>query len=242
MDLETQTIDVPGLGSFSFEAPPWVRRRLLHGLDDLDELLEHRDVAAAFRRADRDRRPALRCRSNGAAARRRAGRGLMAMGQNVPALVRHAGIAAPFRDRMSSSRRSSPLAPHAHARARPPSGGAPSTRSPEHTRRTRASGAPLLRRTALPSQTEPKTPTSVLNQARYRNASILIAGEHFGMGSLQAFAVMRLVGCGILRHRSQFRTVFFEDRFAVRAPAGDAQSRGDRGDSFVRSQQIPASR
>ena len=59
VDLESQTIDVPGLGSVCFEALPRVRRKLLGGLDDLEELLAHRDVAAAFRRRDRDRRPWL---------------------------------------------------------------------------------------------------------------------------------------------------------------------------------------
>jgi 3-isopropylmalate/(R)-2-methylmalate dehydratase small subunit len=59
VDLESQTIEVPGLGRLSFDPPPRVRRKLLHGLDDLDELLEHRDVAAAFRLADRNRRPWL---------------------------------------------------------------------------------------------------------------------------------------------------------------------------------------
>jgi 3-isopropylmalate/(R)-2-methylmalate dehydratase small subunit len=59
VDLECQTVDVPGLGSFSFDTPPWVRRKLLQGLDDFDELLEHQEVAAAFRIEDRNRRPWL---------------------------------------------------------------------------------------------------------------------------------------------------------------------------------------
>jgi hypothetical protein len=59
VDLEGQTIEVPGLGSVGFETPARVRRKLLHGLDDLDELLEHRDVAAAFRTGDMNRRPWL---------------------------------------------------------------------------------------------------------------------------------------------------------------------------------------
>ena len=59
VNLDSQTIEVPGLGTIAFEAPPRVRRKLLHGLDDLEELLEHGDLAAAFRRADKNRRPWL---------------------------------------------------------------------------------------------------------------------------------------------------------------------------------------
>lgn len=59
VDLECQTVEVPGLGSFSFDAPPRVRRKLLQSLDDLDELLEHQEIAAAFRIEDRNRRPWL---------------------------------------------------------------------------------------------------------------------------------------------------------------------------------------
>jgi 3-isopropylmalate/(R)-2-methylmalate dehydratase small subunit len=59
VDLDSQTIEVPGLGRVAFETPPRVRRKLLHGLDDLEELLEHRDLAAAFRSADKRRRPWL---------------------------------------------------------------------------------------------------------------------------------------------------------------------------------------
>lgn len=59
VDLDAQSIEVRGLERFSFEILPRVRRKLLQGLDDLDELLEHRDVAAAFRTEDSHRRPWL---------------------------------------------------------------------------------------------------------------------------------------------------------------------------------------
>ena len=59
VDLEAQLIDVPGLGRIPFETPPRVRQRLLHGLGDLDELLQHREEALAFRAADLKRRPWL---------------------------------------------------------------------------------------------------------------------------------------------------------------------------------------
>jgi 3-isopropylmalate/(R)-2-methylmalate dehydratase small subunit len=59
VDLEAQVIDIPGGERTPFEAPPRVRHKLLHGLDDLDELLQHREDAAAFRIEDRNRRPWL---------------------------------------------------------------------------------------------------------------------------------------------------------------------------------------
>jgi len=59
VDLEAQLIDVPGMGRIPFEIAPRVRNRLLHGLDDLDELVQHREEAVAFRAEDRKRRPWL---------------------------------------------------------------------------------------------------------------------------------------------------------------------------------------
>lgn len=59
VDLEAQLIDIPGMGRIPFETPPRVRHKLLHGLDDLDELVQHREEAVAFRLEDRKRRPWL---------------------------------------------------------------------------------------------------------------------------------------------------------------------------------------
>jgi 3-isopropylmalate/(R)-2-methylmalate dehydratase small subunit len=59
VDLEAQIIDIPGMGRIPFETPPRVRHRLLHGLDDLDELLQHREDTIAFRMRDREQRPWL---------------------------------------------------------------------------------------------------------------------------------------------------------------------------------------
>jgi 3-isopropylmalate/(R)-2-methylmalate dehydratase small subunit len=59
VDLEAQLIDIPGMGRIPFETPPRVRHKLLHGLDDLDELIQHREDAVAFRMEDRKRRPWL---------------------------------------------------------------------------------------------------------------------------------------------------------------------------------------
>lgn len=62
VDLERQIIEAAGLASVSFETPLRVRRRLLEGLEDFDELIEHRDEATAFRQEDRKRRPWLYAR------------------------------------------------------------------------------------------------------------------------------------------------------------------------------------
>jgi 3-isopropylmalate/(R)-2-methylmalate dehydratase small subunit len=59
VDLEAQLIDISGMGRIPFETPPRVRNRLLHGLDDLDELIQHREDTIAFRMEDRKRRPWL---------------------------------------------------------------------------------------------------------------------------------------------------------------------------------------
>jgi 3-isopropylmalate/(R)-2-methylmalate dehydratase small subunit len=59
VDLEAQIIDIPGMGQIPFEPPARVRHRLLHGLDDLDELLQHREDSIAFRMKDREQRPWL---------------------------------------------------------------------------------------------------------------------------------------------------------------------------------------
>ena len=52
-----------------------------------------------------------------------------------------------------------------------------------------------------------ENPDFVLNQAPYRNASILIAGRNFGQGSQQAFAVIRLLPVRDARdHRAELRS------------------------------------
>ena len=54
----------------------------------------------------------------------------------------------------------------------------------------------------------------VLNQEPYRNASILLAGRNFGQGSLQAFAVIRLMQCGMRAVIApSFGPVFYDDCF-----------------------------
>ena len=59
-----------------------------------------------------------------------------------------------------------------------------------------------------------ENPDFVLNQAPYRDASILIAGPNFGQGSQQAFAVIRLRQCGMrVIIAPSFGPVFHDDCF-----------------------------
>src|SRR5262245_2866619 len=59
-----------------------------------------------------------------------------------------------------------------------------------------------------------ENPDFILNREPYRDASILIAGENFGIGSMQAFAVMRLKACGVQAVIApSFGPVFYEDCF-----------------------------
>jgi 3-isopropylmalate/(R)-2-methylmalate dehydratase small subunit len=48
IDVEAQTIGSPGGPSSSFELDPFLRHRLLNGLDDIGLTLEHEDDIAAF--------------------------------------------------------------------------------------------------------------------------------------------------------------------------------------------------
>jgi 3-isopropylmalate/(R)-2-methylmalate dehydratase small subunit len=59
-----------------------------------------------------------------------------------------------------------------------------------------------------------ENPDFILNQEPYRDASILIAGPNFGIGSMQAFAAIRLRGCGVRAVIApSFGPVFYEDSF-----------------------------
>ena len=57
VDLERQVIEAPGLAPVAFQVDARVRRKLLQGLDDLEEISEHTDAARAMRSEDRTRRP-----------------------------------------------------------------------------------------------------------------------------------------------------------------------------------------
>jgi len=56
VDLERQTI-IRGNRSFAFAIDPVSRNQLLNGWDDIDLTESHRDRIAAFKAADRERRP-----------------------------------------------------------------------------------------------------------------------------------------------------------------------------------------
>lgn len=59
-----------------------------------------------------------------------------------------------------------------------------------------------------------ENPEFVLNQAPFRDASILITGRNFGQGSLQAFAAIRLLQCGMRAIIApSFGPVFYDDCF-----------------------------
>jgi 3-isopropylmalate/(R)-2-methylmalate dehydratase small subunit len=61
IDLDAQLIELVGSGSppLSFEVDPRVRRKLLLGLTDEEEMLQHFGSTAALRSEDRKRRPWL---------------------------------------------------------------------------------------------------------------------------------------------------------------------------------------
>ena len=58
-DLREQRIELPDAESIAFETHPWLRSRLLFGMDDLDEQYRHSASAEEFRSRDQSRRPWL---------------------------------------------------------------------------------------------------------------------------------------------------------------------------------------
>jgi len=59
IDLRGQTIEPPQGGRIAFQTHPWLRTRLLHGMDNFDEQLRHRETARKFRAENRKRSPWL---------------------------------------------------------------------------------------------------------------------------------------------------------------------------------------
>ena len=57
VDLEQQMIECSGMEPISFSIDPRVRNKLLLGLNDLDEMLQHTENVRALRNEDRKRRP-----------------------------------------------------------------------------------------------------------------------------------------------------------------------------------------
>ena len=134
------------------------------------------------------------------------------MPRPTPRFVRHTGIAAPFRQPDLESELIAPVGADLedlHAAHLDP-GNVPIEGHPHdgswtgqhafHGFRYRPDGA--------------ENPDFVLNQAPYRDASILIAGRNFGQGSQQAFAVIRLRQCGMrVIIAPSFGPVFHDDCF-----------------------------
>ena len=59
VDLEAQTVTVPGGESFRFDIDPFSKRCMLNGLDEMGLTLEHADEIRAFERKHRERQPWL---------------------------------------------------------------------------------------------------------------------------------------------------------------------------------------
>ena len=145
-------------------------------------------------------------------AARRA-RGKAAVPHHPPAqFVRHAGIAAPFRQPDLESELIAPVgvelrdlhAVHLDRRA------APLDAHRHDGSWTGRHAFPGFR--YRPDGTE--DPDFVLNREPYRDASILLAGRNFGQGSQQAFAVIRLRQCGMrVVIAPSFGPVFHDDCF-----------------------------
>ena len=130
----------------------------------------------------------------------------------TPRFVRHTGIAAPFRQPDLESELIAPVGADLedlHAVHLDP-GNVPLEGHPHDGSWTGQHAFHGFR--YRPDGTE--DPNFVLNQAPYRDASILIAGRNFGQGSQQAFAVIRLLQCGTrVVIAPSFGPVFHDDCF-----------------------------
>jgi 3-isopropylmalate/(R)-2-methylmalate dehydratase small subunit len=132
--------------------------------------------------------------------------------QIYPQFIRHTGIAAPFLQPDVEGELIAPLGPELHdlhevhidrgsvdLRPHPHDGSWPGQHA-FHGFRYRLDGS--------------ENPEFVLNREPYRRASILIAGRNFGLGSLQSFAVIRLMQCGMrVVIAPSFGPVFHDDCF-----------------------------
>jgi 3-isopropylmalate/(R)-2-methylmalate dehydratase small subunit len=135
---------------------------------------------------------------------------------SIPRFVRHVGIAAPFLRADVELEVIAPFVgvPHVHGHGSHP----PAPQSHLHPRHPDSGDGPIAGLHAFEGirylADGRENPEFVLNQEPYRDASILIAGENFGIGSTQAFAVMRLRACGVRAVIApSFGPVFFEDCF-----------------------------
>ena len=132
--------------------------------------------------------------------------------QPMPRFVRHTGIAAPLRQPDLESELIAPVGADLedlHAMHLDPG----ALRLEGHPHDGSWTGPHAFHGFRYrPDGTE--NPDFVLNQAPYRHASILIAGRNFGQGSQQAFAVIRLLQCGMrVIIAPSFGPVFHDDCF-----------------------------
>jgi 3-isopropylmalate/(R)-2-methylmalate dehydratase small subunit len=132
--------------------------------------------------------------------------------QTGPQFVRHTGIAAPFMQRDVEGEYIAPVGPELHDLHAVHMDPGAAVLEP-HTHDGSWAGQHAFHGFRYrPDGSE--DPNFVLNQEPYRNASILLAGRSFGRGSLQAFAVIRLMQCGMRAVIApSFGTVFYDDCF-----------------------------
>jgi 3-isopropylmalate/(R)-2-methylmalate dehydratase small subunit len=131
-----------------------------------------------------------------------------------PRFVRHVGVAAPFLRSHVELEVIAPLVPEMHMHGHGPHPPAPHPHQHPITPGVHDHPGQHCFEGLRYFPDGAENPEFVLNQAAYRNASILIAGAQFGLGSLQAFAVMRLLGCGMRAVIApSFGPVFYEDCF-----------------------------
>jgi 3-isopropylmalate/(R)-2-methylmalate dehydratase small subunit len=133
----------------------------------------------------------------------------------IPRFIRHVGIAAPFLRSNVEVEVIAPMAPEAHMHGHVTHPPVPESHLHTHDPANPPLTVGLHAFEGLryfPDGRE--NPDFILNREPYRDASILIAGDNFGIGSTQAFAVMRLKACGVRAVLSpSFGPVFYDDCF-----------------------------
>jgi 3-isopropylmalate/(R)-2-methylmalate dehydratase small subunit len=133
-----------------------------------------------------------------------------------PRFVRHTGIAAPFLQREIEGEMIAPVGVDLHdlhAAHADPAGVSLAVHSHDGPQAGHHVSHAFHGFRYRPDGSE--NPAFILNQAPYRSASILLAGASFGQGSLQGFAVIRLMQCGMrVIIAPSFGPVFYDDCFA----------------------------
>lgn len=130
-----------------------------------------------------------------------------------PPFVRHTGIAAPYMRRDVEVEFIAPLGPDLHILHTGHTGpGMPEITPHTHDENTSPVGHAFEGFRYRTDGSE--NPDFILNREPYREASILLAGENFGIGTVQGFAVVRLLACGFrVVIAPSFGPVFHDDCF-----------------------------